>query len=655
MGLETDAVQPAAELRDDPSFTVGVSRVGSQVRSHLLQESKLHAGVHPLKSRLGNNRQIATRLGLSFALMIGMFLGTGYWAAIRVARGDLGLQDALARRTAKLQLAHEAIGYSNDNSRIIMQLFLEKNPASPDLLLARRAANSQRISELIADLESQSDSEREQQLLLSVNQARNPYVDSYQRALRLLLGRREADRAEAVMLEETLPALFAYHAAWNEFARFEIEEIKRAAEKARERDINTRRIGLSLAWLAGILAAAIAVFVTRRIASDTKARIRMQEEVSNLNALLEQRVSERTDELVRTDKQLRDSLADTQEYAGEIEAINELVKLLQSCLTLDEARQQASRVLQQFFAAGSVLMLNPSRNLLDVVLSWGGASTKQGPFAPQSCWALRKGQLHLVGPQSLSLPCSHSDEKSAACRLCIPMIAQGDSLGVLTIDDASFCGSGVSPREGRHRQKLAATLGEQISLAFANLVLRETLKYQSVRDALTGLFNRRYMEESLERELLRAARNGKPVTVLMIDIDNFKRLNDMFGHDAGDVMLRELGAFFNSKMRGGDIACRYGGEEFLLIMAETGLEAGCERADVLREQVKALQVPHRGQILRQITVSIGVAGFPDHGTSGSQIVECADEALYRAKAAGRDQVVLAARMEVEPSVRSRQN
>jgi len=145
----------------------------------------------------------------------------------------------------------------------------------------------------------------------------------------------------------------------------------------------------------------------------------------------------------------------------------------------------------------------------------------------------------------------------------------------------------------------------------------------------------------LERELLRAARNAKPVTVLMVDVDHFKRFNDLLGHEAGDVLLRELGSMFNSQIRGGDIACRYGGEEFLLIMADTSLEAGCERAEKLREQITNLQIRHRGETLRRITASIGVAGFPEHGTSAAHIVKLADEALYQAKAEGRDRVVLA--------------
>jgi diguanylate cyclase (GGDEF)-like protein len=149
------------------------------------------------------------------------------------------------------------------------------------------------------------------------------------------------------------------------------------------------------------------------------------------------------------------------------------------------------------------------------------------------------------------------------------------------------------------------------------------------------------MEESLERELLRSARNGKPVAVLMIDLDHFKRFNDSVGHEAGDVLLRELGSLLSSNIRGGDIACRYGGEEFLIILVDAALEVGYQRAEALKELVRNLQIHHRGQMLSRVTVSIGVASFPDHGTSAQQIINLADRALYKAKASGRNRVVVA--------------
>jgi diguanylate cyclase (GGDEF)-like protein len=167
------------------------------------------------------------------------------------------------------------------------------------------------------------------------------------------------------------------------------------------------------------------------------------------------------------------------------------------------------------------------------------------------------------------------------------------------------------------------------------------LRQQSIRDPLTNLFNRRYLEEALERELLRATRNQTQVGVIMLDIDHFKQFNDTFGHAVGDLLLRELGNFLRRAIRGGDVACRYGGEEFLLLMPDTTLENLQQRAEQLREDAKKLRVANQGELWESITISLGVAIFPQHGPTSEALLQVADDALYRAKSNGRDQVVMA--------------
>jgi diguanylate cyclase (GGDEF)-like protein len=192
--------------------------------------------------------------------------------------------------------------------------------------------------------------------------------------------------------------------------------------------------------------------------------------------------------------------------------------------------------------------------------------------------------------------------------------------------------------EGLGRQAIA--VGERISWALANLGLREVLRSQSIRDPLTGLFNRRYMEESLERELRRAARNKQGVVVLMIDVDHFKRFNDTFGHQAGDTLLRALGDFLIKRTRGQDIACRFGGEEFVLILTDADVDAAHKRADILRDELSQLTVLHAGNVLGKISISIGISAFPDHAATVVELLHVADQALYRAKKEGRDTVVV---------------
>jgi diguanylate cyclase (GGDEF)-like protein len=214
------------------------------------------------------------------------------------------------------------------------------------------------------------------------------------------------------------------------------------------------------------------------------------------------------------------------------------------------------------------------------------------------------------------------------------MAAQGKAMGVLYL---SLLESGEFIES---KQQLAVTVADHIALSLANLKLRETLQNQSIRDALTGLFNRRYLEESLERELYRCDRNKKSLGIIMLDIDHFKSFNDTFGHSAGDAVLRELGEFLQNHIRRSDIACRYGGEELTLILPEASVKIVLERAQAICEGVKHLQVEYRRQLLGTISLSLGVAMFPEHGVTGEAVLRAADAALYRAKREGRDRVIL---------------
>jgi diguanylate cyclase (GGDEF)-like protein len=224
-------------------------------------------------------------------------------------------------------------------------------------------------------------------------------------------------------------------------------------------------------------------------------------------------------------------------------------------------------------------------------------------------------------------------------------MAQGEAMGILHVEcraDAAARGSEVWAEFKKSRQELVGAVAEHVALALANLQLRETLRRQSIRDALTGLFNRRYMEESLEREILRASRANSTIGILLLDIDHFKRYNDTFGHEAGDALLREVGSLLKKQVRGEDIPCRYGGEEFLLIMSGAPVEIARQRAERLREAVKQLKVNFHGQALGTITISIGVAIYPEQGSDAESVLGSADKALYKAKESGRDRVVVAA-------------
>ena len=356
--------------------------------------------------------------------------------------------------------------------------------------------------------------------------------------------------------------------------------------------------------------------------------------------------------LEEANAKLRIALAESEEQAQEAIKLTELVDILQSCQTAEEAYGIIASALPTILSSpsGALCITAPSRNVVEAVAAWGSAPTTEKTFAPDDCWALRRGRIHRVNDAASPLRCAHVSRSLAGGYLCVPLAAQGETLGVLCLENPSpspnpSLGSPEDPMDALARQ--AAAAAERISLVLASLRIRETLRSQSIRDPLTGLFNRRFMEESLEREVRRAARNNEAVALLMIDLDRFKLFNDTFGHQAGDVLLRGFGDFLIQGTRGQDVACRYGGEEFLLVLAGASIDAACKRAELLREELKQLTVRHAGQVLGRITVSIGVSAFPGHGATVEELVRAADKALYRAKAEGRDRIVVASPVNTE--------
>ncbi|MBE9227748.1 diguanylate cyclase [Phormidium sp. LEGE 05292] len=322
----------------------------------------------------------------------------------------------------------------------------------------------------------------------------------------------------------------------------------------------------------------------------------------------------------------------------EIVLLGEMSNILQACLTTEEAYQIVAQLIEPLFPdmSGAVFMMSNSKQLVSAVASWGDASaTTEMVFTPNECWGLRRGRSHLIESSHSAIKCKHSHHDSTFGEsLCVPMMAQGEALGVLYLTASK----GLLTKA---KQQLAITVAEQIALALGNLKLHEALQQQSIRDPLTGLFNRRYLEESLEREVSRAERKEQNLGIIMLDVDHFKRFNDTFGHDAGDTLLRELGLFLKKNIRGSDIACRFGGEEFLIILPEASVEVTVQRAELIREGIKHLNLHNRNQQLGTITVSLGVAIFPQHGMTGEIVIQAADTALYQAKAQGRDRVIVA--------------
>ncbi len=343
-----------------------------------------------------------------------------------------------------------------------------------------------------------------------------------------------------------------------------------------------------------------------------------------------------------SNEKLSQSLQELERLKVESGVLSEMAALLQACSSSGEAYDVVARFCVHLFPArpGALFIFNASRNLVSSVATWGDPVLGKSTFEPDDCWALRQGHPHIVEPGLLTTPCRHLEHVPRSGHACFPLMAQGSGLGILYLQSART----TDPQEPEKLltsadRQLAVTVAERVALSLANLHLQEALRFQSIRDPLTGLFNRRYLEESAERELHRMVRREQPACLIMLDLDHFKTFNDTFGHKGGDALLRSFGQFLRDHLRKEDIACRYGGEEFCILVCESSLDDTVRRAEQLRSDLRNLSVEYGSQYLGAVTVSIGVAAYPLHGSTVSELIAVADSALYQAKAEGRDRVV----------------
>lgn len=338
-------------------------------------------------------------------------------------------------------------------------------------------------------------------------------------------------------------------------------------------------------------------------------------------------------------EQMQASLLRLKEQAAESELLTAARDELQLCVTLDQAYTSAANSFGRLLegTSGSLCMINNSRQLAEVVASWSGAS---GPslveeaFLPEACCGLRLGRGRWRLPEASAIHCTHFSGPGAERYLCQPVAAHGNTLGVLYVQCVTDDEMAVVQRHMDGLRQLVQLTG----MAIASLNLRAKLENQSIRDSLTGLFNRHFMHISLERELARAARRRQSLAVFMLDLDHFKKFNDTYGHAAGDMALQAVAEIFKANVRTEDVICRYGGEEFTILLPDLNLPLATDRADSIRRAVEAVRVPVDGKVIGEFSVSIGVAVYPTDGEQGDLLLRHADLALYRAKRQGRNRV-----------------
>jgi diguanylate cyclase (GGDEF)-like protein len=356
------------------------------------------------------------------------------------------------------------------------------------------------------------------------------------------------------------------------------------------------------------------------------------------DAILRNRITLLTEE---TNRELNASVQTLQDHARDSELLAIARDDLQLCTDQQQVHNSAALRFSELLpgTTGSICLINSSRNMVERVASWGADPVSPHVseiFPPDTCCGLRSGRLRWYGPQASQIHCMHFIQSPPDRYLCLPLVAHGDTIGILSIefpDEAAQ--TAAENRMGGVQQLIQLT-----AMALASLQMRQELENQSVRDGLTGLFNRHFLEIALQREIARAVRRKTTLAVLMIDIDHFKRLNDQFGHAAGDAVLKEVAHVFADKIRTDDLACRYGGEEFTIILPEIAPEIAYQRAEVIRQAVADLRASLDNTLYNSVTISIGVAMFPQDGTSAELLLRHADAALYRAKHEGRNRVIM---------------
>ncbi|MBC7700385.1 MAG: diguanylate cyclase [Massilia sp.] len=345
----------------------------------------------------------------------------------------------------------------------------------------------------------------------------------------------------------------------------------------------------------------------------------------------------------RVSEELESGMATLRRHNDEMSILGEMSRLLQTEMTPIEALEVTGLFCSRLLpgTVGTIYLYRNSEDLLALAGSWGSVPEVATMLEPQTCWGLRRGQVHRCSGAA-DLRCTHASPRAAGStghfELCLPLIAYGEVLGLMNVQSSAAIQDAARSME--QAAAMAQTISEQVALTLSNAKLRQVLRDQSIKDPLTGLFNRRYMEETLTRELARAQRNGTSVGIVVADLDHFKKVNDTHGHPAGDAVLLTAARHMAQMVRASDVACRYGGEEFVLILPDCTKDAAMLKAQQICDSLPQLKITAAGASIK-VTASFGVAASPFDGEAATALFQAADQAVYEAKRSGRNRVVSA--------------
>ena len=393
---------------------------------------------------------------------------------------------------------------------------------------------------------------------------------------------------------------------------------------------------LDAALLVLLTSPALLLFVVRPLHAELVARRRLEETLRAAAAELEARVADRTAALEVANRRLQVGVERLERHGRTLEVLLQTSETLHGCVEAQECYEALARCMHRLDPAskGALFVHREAGDALARVVTWGEHYDAPQRFLPGACRVMCGGRAGRSTDDPCGGACAHGCG-SAEPAVCVPLVAQGEDLGLLHVVPG-----GPPMPEGAGDDDVLLLAAGTLSLALANLRLRESLVRQVARDPLTGLYNRRHMEESIVRELSRAEREEGDVSVLLLDLDHFKRVNDAHGHPAGDAVLREVGGLLARFFRAEDIVCRFGGEEFCVVLPGMPKTLATRRAEALRRAIGALEtdLPEGG--LGRVTASIGVATFPADALDADDLLRVADRAMYEAKRDGRDRVAV---------------
>lgn len=347
----------------------------------------------------------------------------------------------------------------------------------------------------------------------------------------------------------------------------------------------------------------------------------------------------------KMEEKTREVMANEEQRQHERKLLSQVSEWLYSAKSLEELLKVVQKSMYTLIpeSEGQLYIYSNSRDTLDLETCWGDHEPHKHIDA-EDCWALRRGRAYSYGTRAIEFPCTHVEGEDTPY-FCLPIIAHGETIGLLHLAFSAFDRS-IMSREMvetflQQRWELGLLCAEQISLAVANVQLRQELMDQSVRDPLTSLWNRRWFLDAAHKEIGRARRQGSPLSLISLDVDHFKKFNDHHGHDAGDIVLREVGALMREVFTPPLAPCRLGGEEFVALLPGLDHTAALEIADRFRIALSELELAYGDGKLPRITTSAGVTSYPASGDHVADMLKHADLALYRAKDQGRNRVVSA--------------